>query len=74
MNPPGFEVPEDLLWALDADAKAYAAFQKISASHRKEYVRWIEKARQPMTRARRLQEVLYMLAEGKRLLSQEVRK
>ncbi len=69
MNPPALEIPEDLLWALDADATAYAAFQKISASHRKEYVRWIEQARQPMTRARRLQEALRMMAEGKRLLS-----
>ena len=69
MNPPAREIPEDLLWALDADAQASAAFDKISASHRKEYVRWIEQARQPMTRARRLQEALRMMAEGKRLLS-----
>ena len=69
MNPPAIEIPEDLLWALDADAKAKAIFEKISTSHRKEYITWIEQARQPMTRARRLQEALSMMAEGKRLLS-----
>ena len=69
MNPPAIDIPEDLLWALDMDAKASAAFEKISSSHRQEYITWIERARQPITRARRLQEALKMMAEGKRLLS-----
>ena len=69
MNPPVIEIPEDLLWALDADAQAKAVFDKFSVSYRKEYIDWIEQARQPITRARRLQEALRMMAEGKRLLS-----
>ncbi len=55
MTPPAIEIPEDLLWALDADAQAKARFDTFSSSHRKEYVRWIERARQPITRAQRLQ-------------------
>ena len=69
MNSSMVEIPEDLLWALDADAKAKAVFEKISVPHRQEFIQWIERARQPITRARRLQEALRMMAEGKRLLS-----
>lgn len=60
------EIPEDLLWALEANAQARAVFDKFSYSHRREYVRWIEGARQPITRARRLQEALQMMLAEKR--------
>jgi uncharacterized protein YdeI (YjbR/CyaY-like superfamily) len=60
------DIPEDLLWALDANAQARAVFDKFSNAHRREYIRWIEGARQPITRARRLQEALEMMIAEKR--------
>ncbi len=58
------EVPEDLLWALDANANAKAVFDKFGYSHRKEYVNWIESARRADKRAQRVQEALRrMVAE-----------
>jgi uncharacterized protein YdeI (YjbR/CyaY-like superfamily) len=68
MNPSAIEIPEDLLWAPDADAHAKALVETICTTHRQEYIHWIEQARQPMTRARRLQDALRMMTEGKRLL------
>ena len=52
------EVPEDLLWALDANATAKAVFDKFGYSHRREYVNWIESARRADRRAQRVQEAL----------------
>lgn len=52
------EVPEDLLWALDADARAKAVFDKFGYSHRREYVNYIESARKAEIRARRVQEAV----------------
>jgi hypothetical protein len=52
------EVPEDLIWALDANDKAKAIFDKFGYSHRREYVNWIESARKAETRARRVQEAV----------------
>ena len=46
-------VPADLAAALDA-AGATAAFAALSFSHRREHVAWIEEAKRPATRARRV--------------------
>ena len=48
------EVPTDLASALDA-AGARAAFDALSPSRRKEFVRGIVEAKQPATRERRVQ-------------------
>ena len=61
MKSPVVEIPEDLLWALDANAQAQAIFDKLPYSHRKEYVTWIESARKPETRAERTQRTVEML-------------
>src|SRR4029453_2997379 len=46
-------VPPDLEAALHADPEANAAFAKLSFTHCREYVEWIEEAKRPETRARR---------------------
>ena len=46
-------VPDDLRAALDA-AGLGVAFDALSFSHRREYVRWIDEAKKPDTRARRV--------------------
>ena len=47
-------VPPDLRNALEADPEANAAFEKLSFTHRREYVEWIAEAKRPETRARRV--------------------
>jgi hypothetical protein len=59
------DVPADLKAALGkagAQAKAFAA---LSFSHKTEYVDWIESAKKPETRLRRVEKTLEMLAAGK---------
>ena len=64
---PGKElpVPADLKRALAANAKAAATFKNFAPSHRRAYLDWIADAKQPATRARRLQTTIEWLAEGK---------
>ncbi len=63
---PQIEIPEDLLWALDANANAKAIFDRFPNSHRREYVDWIESARRAETRARRVQQAVEMMMREKR--------
>jgi hypothetical protein len=58
-------VPADLKKALAGKAKADRAFGALSYSHRKEYVDWIEQAKKPETRARRVGKCLKVLTEPK---------
>ena len=47
-------VPADLEAALSEDAAAREFFDALAYSHRKEWVRWIEEAKKPETRASRV--------------------
>lgn len=47
-------VPADLRAALAASDGAAAAFAKLSYSHQREYVDWIDEAKRPATRSRRI--------------------
>jgi Bacteriocin-protection, YdeI or OmpD-Associated/Domain of unknown function (DUF1905) len=53
-EPRTVEVPGDLAEALAADPEAAGAFDRLSFTHRREYVNWITEARKPETRARRV--------------------
>ena len=57
-------LPEDLAASLDEDARAF--FDGLAASHRKEWVRWVEEAKKPETRAARIEKTAAALREGKR--------
>ena len=46
--------PADFAHALDADPAARAAYDRLSYSHRREYVRAIESAKRPETRSQRI--------------------
>ena len=61
------EVPADLLTAFEQSPAAKVFFEQLAPSHRKEYLRWIEEAKRPETRARRVQQTLERLLEGKKL-------
>ena len=59
------DVPAALTEALAGDRQARAAFDRLAYTHRTEYARWIEDAKRPETRARRIAQTLEMLREGK---------
>lgn len=59
-------VPPDLKVALKSNKTAQAFFEKLSYTHRKEYVRWITEAKKEETRARRVAKTIEMLVAGKR--------
>ena len=58
-------LPEDLAAALDEDARAF--FDGLAPSHRKEWVRWVEEAKKPETRATRVEKTAAALREGKKV-------
>ena len=58
-------VPAELTNALQHNAKAKAAFEKFSPSHKREYVEWITEAKTEATRNRRLETAIEWMAEGK---------
>jgi hypothetical protein len=51
------ELSKDVVQAF-ADAKILEAFQKFSYSHQREWNNWIEDAKKPETRQRRIQKVI----------------
>ena len=59
------EVPPALASALATDPAARQAFEGLAFTHRKEYARWIEEAKRPETRERRVAQALERLREGK---------
>jgi uncharacterized protein YdeI (YjbR/CyaY-like superfamily) len=62
MSPP---VPDDLRQALRASKKALGAFDRLSPSHRREYIEWIVEAKRSGTRQRRVATTIEWLQEGK---------
>ena len=57
------ETPADLKNLLKKEG-LLAGFEKLSYTHRKEYVRWIEEAKKEETRQRRLEKSVAMLKTG----------
>jgi hypothetical protein len=51
------DLPGDLATALD-EARLRETFDRLSYSHRRRYVTWIDEARKPETRARRIAQTL----------------
>lgn len=66
VEPRVVEVPKDLLKELKKDKEAGAFFDKLSYTHRKEYVNWIEEAKRDETRQNRIIKTIAMLKKGKR--------
>ena len=54
-------VPDDLAAALSRDASIQAAFERLSFTHRREYVEWVTGAKRDETRARRIEKTLERL-------------
>jgi Bacteriocin-protection, YdeI or OmpD-Associated/Domain of unknown function (DUF1905) len=56
-------VPDDLAAALAGDEAAAQAFDRLSFTHRREYVEWITSAKRDETRARRIGQTLQRLKD-----------
>ena len=59
-------VPTDLRKALAAAAKAKAQWKDLTPIARRDFISWIESAKQAETRRRRIEKTCSMLAAGKR--------
>ncbi|MGI5917381.1 MAG: YdeI/OmpD-associated family protein [Anaerolineae bacterium] len=57
------ELPDDLKRALEQNPAAKARYARLSYSHQREYVRWINDAKRPETRVRRIDKMVQMLVE-----------
>jgi uncharacterized protein YdeI (YjbR/CyaY-like superfamily) len=60
------QVPPDLKKVLAADAKAKAQWEALTPIGRRDFISWIDAAKQAETRRRRVESVPSRLASGKR--------
>jgi uncharacterized protein YdeI (YjbR/CyaY-like superfamily) len=58
-------MPADLAGALKSNAKARAAFDALTPSHKREYIEWLNEAKRDDTRARRLARTIEWLVAAK---------
>ncbi|MPS74571.1 MAG: DUF1905 domain-containing protein [Chryseobacterium sp.] len=59
-------VPDDVQELLDQNEKVKEIYEKMSYTHKKEYIRWIEEAKKAETRERRKIKMIEMLMKGKK--------
>src|SRR5947209_18679146 len=59
-------VPMNLYKALASTPKAKAEWHDLTPDGRRDFIRWIDSAKQPETRRRRVEKACTMLAAGKR--------
>jgi hypothetical protein len=60
------DVPQDLKRALEADPRAQATWKDITVMARWDWIRWINEAKQPETRKRRIGSIYSRFKAGKR--------
>jgi len=59
-------IPQDLINELDKNPEARTVFEKLSYTHKKEYVEWIISARKQETRNSRIIKCIGLLVKGKK--------
>lgn len=59
-------IPEEILELLNKYPEAQAFFEKLSYTHRKEYINWITSAKREETRAKRMELFIGKLLEKKK--------
>ena len=59
------DIPDYLLNAIRANKKAFKTFDSLSPGYKREYVEWVDSAKQETTRQKRLTTTVAWLAEGK---------
>ena len=60
------EVPVELAKAFKREKEAKALFEKLSYTHQREYVNWIDEAKREETRQNRIAKTIEMLKKGKK--------
>ncbi len=65
-GPQETDMAPDIVAALDAEPEAKAFFKSLATFYRKGYVNWIESAKRPETRARRITEAIRLLNDHHR--------
>lgn len=65
-GPQESNLAQDIAAALGSNAAAKAFFDGLPTFYRKNYMRWIDSAKRPETRAKRIQDMIALLAAGKR--------
>lgn len=60
------EAPDDLRSAIDADAVVRGLWTQLTPLGRNEFICWVEDAKQPATRRRRIERTREELLDGKR--------
>ena len=65
-EPREVEVPKDLMRELKQNKEAKAFFDKLSYSHKREYVMWINEAKKEETWQNRIVKMIEMLKQGKK--------
>ena len=62
-----FEMPSDFAEALENNPKAKENFEKLAPTFQKQYLGWIEVARRPETKNKRIKESISLLNKGEKL-------
>lgn len=65
-EPRVIEVPAELKKLFKTEKEAKALFDKLSYTHQREYVRWIDEAKKEETRQSRIVKTIEMLKKGKK--------
>jgi hypothetical protein len=65
-GPQSESLSSDVSAALDAEPQAKAFFESLTTFYRNTYIKWIESAKRPETRAARIQEMIELLKAGKK--------
>lgn len=60
------EMADDIVNIFNENPEAKALFDKMSYTHRKEYIRWINEAKKPETRENRKIKMIEMILDGKK--------
>ncbi|RXM39857.1 hypothetical protein BOQ62_09335 [Chryseobacterium sp. CH21] len=60
------EIADDIEFIFNENPAAKGLFDKMSYTHRKEYIRWIEEAKKPETRENRKIKMILMILDGKK--------
>ncbi|MCP1297624.1 YdeI/OmpD-associated family protein [Chryseobacterium sp. S0630] len=60
------EIADDIASVFNKNPEAKTLFDKMSYTHKKEYIRWIEEAKKPETRENRKAKMILMILDGKK--------
>ena len=66
-EPRVIEIPAGLKKAFKLEKEAKASFDKLSYTHQREYVMWINEAKREETRLNRIAKAIEMLKQGKKV-------